>query len=120
VNRGVSLPGALARKYPRAAVDWMTPPRDLRSLPHGCNGLALAGRLRNRYTSRMNADPLEQIQTKIAFLERAASELSDVVFRQHREIQALEARVKTLSDRLMSRQSDDGLQPPEQERPPHY
>jgi uncharacterized coiled-coil protein SlyX len=63
---------------------------------------------------------LEQIQTKIAFLERAASELSDVVFRQHQEIQALETKLKALTDRLSGAQSDDGPRLPEQERPPHY
>lgn len=39
----------------------------------------------------MQPSPLEQIETKIAFLERANAELSDVVFRQHREIEALRA-----------------------------
>ena len=68
----------------------------------------------------MNDATLEQIQTKIAFLERAASELSDVVYRQHQEIQALEAKLKALVDRLSGAQSDDGPRLPEQERPPHY
>lgn len=68
----------------------------------------------------MTDETLEQIQTKIAFLERAASELSDVVFRQHREIQALEAKLKALSDRLSGAQSDESPRPPDQERPPHY
>ncbi len=68
----------------------------------------------------MNDDTLEQIQTKIAYLERTAHELSDVVFRQQREIQALEAKLKEVSDRLNSVQSDQGLRPAEQERPPHY
>ncbi|MEP6883677.1 MAG: SlyX family protein [Gammaproteobacteria bacterium] len=68
----------------------------------------------------MHDETLEQIQSKIAFLERAASELSDVVFRQHREIQSLEAKVKDVSDRLNAVQSDQGLRPTEQERPPHY
>lgn len=68
----------------------------------------------------MGEDTLEQIQTKIAFLERACSELSDVVFRQQREIQTLEAKLKEVSDRLNAVQSDQGLRPPEQERPPHY
>jgi SlyX protein len=68
----------------------------------------------------MNDETLEQIQTKIAFLERAASELSDVVFRQHKEIQALQAKLKAVSDRLNGLQSDDPLRPPDQERPPHY
>lgn len=68
----------------------------------------------------MNDETLEQIQTKIAFLERAAAELSDVVFRQHKEIQALEAKLKAVTDRLSGAQSDDITRPPEQERPPHY
>ena len=34
----------------------------------------------------MNEEALEQIQTKIAFLERANAELSDALIRQQREI----------------------------------
>ena len=68
----------------------------------------------------MNDETLEQIQTKIAFLERAASELSDVVFRQHKEIQALQVKLKAVSDRLNGVQSDENPRPPDQERPPHY
>jgi SlyX protein len=73
-----------------------------------------------RYNSQMIDEQLEQIQSKIAFLERAASELSDVVFRQHKEIQALEAKLEALSDRLSGAQSDESAPPPDQERPPHY
>ena len=72
------------------------------------------------YTSRMNDEALEQIQTKIAFLERATTELSDVVFRQHKEIQALEAKLKTVADRLSGAQVDESPRPPDQEKPPHY
>jgi SlyX protein len=72
------------------------------------------------YTSRMNDEALEQIQTKIAFLERATSELSDVVFRQHGEIQALEAKLKAIVDRLSAAQSDEAPRAPDQEKPPHY
>jgi uncharacterized coiled-coil protein SlyX len=68
----------------------------------------------------MNDETLEQIQTKIAFLERASAELEDQVFRQHREIQALEAKLKAISDRLSGTQSDDVPRSLEQERPPHY
>ena len=68
----------------------------------------------------MNDETLEQIQIKIVYLERAVAELSDVVFRQHREIQTHEAKLKALSDRLMSAQTDERTRPPEQERPPHY
>jgi len=65
-------------------------------------------------------EALEQIQTKIAFLERAASELSDTVFRQHKEIQALQAKLAALVDRLSAAPPDDAPRPPEQELPPHY
>jgi uncharacterized coiled-coil protein SlyX len=68
----------------------------------------------------MDDETLEQIQTKMAFLERAVSELSDVAFRQHKEIQALEAKLKALSDRLSNAQSDESPGAAEQERPPHY
>jgi uncharacterized coiled-coil protein SlyX len=68
----------------------------------------------------MNDETLEQIQTKIAFLERASAELSDVVFRQHKEIQALEAKLKAVLDRLAGTQPDDSPRSLEQERPPHY
>jgi uncharacterized coiled-coil protein SlyX len=68
----------------------------------------------------MNDEALEQIQTKIAFLERAASELSDTVFRQHKEIQALEAKLSAVMERLSAPQTDESPRPPEQELPPHY
>ena len=72
------------------------------------------------YTRHMNDEALEQIQTKIAFLERATSELSDVIFRQHREIQTLEAKLKAILDRLSAAQLDENPRPPDHEKPPHY
>jgi SlyX protein len=63
---------------------------------------------------------LEEIQTKIAFLERANTDLSDVVFRLQQEIQALGAKLKNISERVHAAQSSDGERPPEDERPPHY
>jgi uncharacterized coiled-coil protein SlyX len=68
----------------------------------------------------MNAHTLEQIETKIAFLERANVELSDVVFRQHREIEALRAQILGLAARIDAAQSDTEQRSPEDERPPHY
>jgi len=64
-------------------------------------------------------DSLERVQTKIAYLEQAMSELSDVVFRQHKEIQALEAQLKALKERLSAAPPDEA-RTLEQERPPHY
>jgi SlyX protein len=68
----------------------------------------------------MNAHTLEQIETKIAFLERANAELSDVVFRQHQDIEALRAQIAALADRIEAARADTGVRTPEEERPPHY
>lgn len=68
----------------------------------------------------MNSDALEQIQTKMAFIERANAELSEAVYRQQREIQALTAAVRELSERLRAAQSTALEGAPEDERPPHY
>jgi SlyX protein len=64
-------------------------------------------------------DSLERLQIKIAYLEQAMAELSDVVFRQHREIQALEAQIKVVNDRLAGASFEEA-RTIEQERPPHY
>jgi SlyX protein len=68
----------------------------------------------------MNFPTLEQIETKIAFLERANTELSDVVFRQQREIEMLRAQILALAARIEAAQPDPGARTPEEERPPHY
>ncbi len=68
----------------------------------------------------MSVEALERLETKIAFLERANNELSDVVYRQHREIEALRARLESLADRMSAMQSDEPPRTPEDERPPHY
>lgn len=68
----------------------------------------------------MNAQRLEQVETQIAFLERANAELSDVVLRQHRDIEALRVQVSALIARVDAAHSDSGVRTPEEERPPHY
>jgi SlyX protein len=68
----------------------------------------------------MNAETLEQIQTRIAYLERANSELSDVVFRQHRDIEALRAQVARLAARMDAAAQSEPARTLEEERPPHY
>jgi SlyX protein len=68
----------------------------------------------------MDSEALEQIQSKISFLERANAELSDVVFRQQQEIHALAARLKEVSERLRTLRSGNDERAPEDERPPHY
>ena len=65
----------------------------------------------------MPDESLERVESKIAYLERSIAELSDVVFRQHKEIQALEAKLKALKERLDETPADRATV---QERPPHY
>jgi uncharacterized coiled-coil protein SlyX len=68
----------------------------------------------------MDQETLEQVQTKIAYLERANSDLSDVVFRQQLEIKALAARIQQVADSVESARSEQRHRPAEDERPPHY
>ena len=62
---------------------------------------------------------IEQIETKIAYLEQANAELSDVVYEQRQELGSLRAQLSELLRRL------DAAQPPTthspgDEKPPHY
>ena len=76
--------------------------------------------LRIRYTGVMNSEEIERIETKIAFLENANVELSDVVYRQQQEIASLRARLDALAQRLEVAQTPYTPRTPEDERPPHY
>ncbi|MGC8520732.1 MAG: SlyX family protein [Steroidobacteraceae bacterium] len=68
----------------------------------------------------MDTRSIEEIETKIAFLERANAELSDVLFRQHRDIEALREQIAALASRLQAHEQDVTARAPEDERPPHY
>jgi len=57
----------------------------------------------------MNGDALEQLQTKIAYLERANADLSDMIFRQHQDIKRLNSALSAWNE-----------QEPAEQRPPHY
>jgi uncharacterized coiled-coil protein SlyX len=70
----------------------------------------------------MNDDTVERLELKIAFLERAGTELSDVVYAQQREIAELRARLADLVGRLeaAAAQSAERAYTIEEEKPPHY
>lgn len=68
----------------------------------------------------MDDQTVERLESKLAFLERANNDLSDVVYRQHLEIQALRARLETLADRLAASSEPGETRTLEDERPPHY
>ena len=66
----------------------------------------------------MNDRRWEDLEIKVAHLERTSQELGDLVYRQQRELEALRARLQSLADRL---DSDGGPAPAgTPERPPHY
>jgi SlyX protein len=67
----------------------------------------------------MDDAALENLEVKIAYLERAATELSDVVFRQQQDIEALTLRLETLQNRVAAA-AEEPRPPPSDEKPPHY
>lgn len=68
----------------------------------------------------MHEDSTERLELKIAFLERASAELSDVVYAQQREIASLQARLEALASRLDAVSESYRPLSLEEEKPPHY
>jgi uncharacterized coiled-coil protein SlyX len=68
----------------------------------------------------MNAPRFEQIETQIAFLERANAELSEAVLHQHRQIEILRTQLAGLVARIEAMSTEARERTPEEERPPHY
>lgn len=68
----------------------------------------------------MNTDIVEQLETKLAFLERSVTELSDVVYKQQLDIAGLNERLAVLANRFDAFRTTDREYTPEEERPPHY
>jgi uncharacterized coiled-coil protein SlyX len=68
----------------------------------------------------MSEDTIERIELKIAYLERANHELSEVVYRQQLELDALRAQLSVLSGKMAAALSEQTVYSAEQERPPHY
>jgi SlyX protein len=63
---------------------------------------------------------IEQLEVKVAFLEEANTQLSDMVYRQQQELEALRARLAQVASRLDAAQSRITEYTAEQEKPPHY
>jgi uncharacterized coiled-coil protein SlyX len=68
----------------------------------------------------MSAETIERIELKIAYLEQANNELSEVVYRQQQLLDALQARLLALTGKMESALSEQSAYTAEQERPPHY
>ena len=69
----------------------------------------------------MSSQALEQLEIKLAFLDHANSELSEVVTRQQREIDALRVRLEALAARVQAALDVDAAPATaDDEKPPHY
>lgn len=67
----------------------------------------------------MNED-LERIELKIAYLENAWQELSDVIYRQQRDIEQLRERLAAAQGQIEALRSEGPAGRVDDERPPHY
>ncbi len=66
----------------------------------------------------MSDQRLADLEIKTAYLEKTLGELSDVVWRQQRELDALKEQYRSLKDRVAA---DPGLvDASRNDRPPHY
>jgi SlyX protein len=63
---------------------------------------------------------LDAIEEKLAHLERAVSELSDVVARQQKDLERALDRNQHLMDKLVALETDFGPSATAHEKPPHY
>jgi SlyX protein len=63
---------------------------------------------------------LAAIEEKLAHLERAVNELSDVVARQQKELDRATDRHQRLMDKMAAMESDLGASATAEEKPPHY
>jgi SlyX protein len=65
------------------------------------------------------SDRVEILEFKVAHLERSLQELSDVLYRQQRELESLASRNQQLVEQLQQLE-DRGGDPTRVEIPPHY
>jgi SlyX protein len=63
---------------------------------------------------------LESIEIKLAHLEHAVNEISDVVARQQRELDQALQRAKLLTSQLEALETTSRANPNAIEKPPHY
>ena len=65
-------------------------------------------------------DRLEAIEIKLAHLEAAMAEISDVVARQQKELDRALDRNKLLQEKIAAIESESGASATAHEKPPHY
>ena len=67
----------------------------------------------------MSDQRLIELETRIAFQEDTIQQLSDVIYRQQKQIDKLEQICKLLGERLQDMAAGDFINPVD-EKPPHY
>jgi SlyX protein len=65
-------------------------------------------------------DRLQTIEIKLAHLEAAVAEISDVVARQQKELDRALDRNQQLLEKIAAIESESGASPTAYEKPPHY
>ena len=65
-------------------------------------------------------DRLESIEIKLAHLEQALAEISDVVARQQKELDLALDRNQRLMEKIAAIESESGAGATAYEKPPHY
>lgn len=65
-------------------------------------------------------ETIERLEMKVAYLEVANTELSDAVYRQQKELDALREHLATLVGRFDDAQNKTPEWTDEDEKPPHY
>ena len=68
----------------------------------------------------MSREALDELETKVAFLERASLELSEEVYQQRKELQELRARLAALAGRIEAGAGGAADSTTAHEPPPHY
>jgi SlyX protein len=65
-------------------------------------------------------DRIETIEIKLAHLEQAVAQISDVVARQQKELDRALDRNQRLTEKIAALESDAGASATAHEKPPHY
>ena len=65
-------------------------------------------------------DRITEIEVKLAHVEQAFNELSDVLYRQQQQVDRLELSLEALRQQLQSNEDGASTGLPENEKPPHY
>lgn len=73
-----------------------------------------------RQASIDNNDRIDELEARLAQQDQSIIELSDEVYRQQRQIEALEIEVRHLAERLRETVTSEPDGNPADEVPPHY